>query len=133
MIIYGYRRRNKVMGQVPYVCAQCKRNGYHAVVRTSRFFTLFWIPIIPLGSSTTARCNLCGYQEKVDNKQADALLAQPQPAAQPQMQAPAPAQQYPQQYPQQGYPGGQQAPAQYQQQYQQYQQQDPSQGQQGWR
>ncbi|HLZ25107.1 MAG TPA: hypothetical protein VKQ30_23540 [Ktedonobacterales bacterium] len=135
MIIYGYRRRNKVMGQVPYVCPQCQRNGYHSVVRTSRFFTLFWIPIIPLGSSTTARCNLCGFQEKVDNKRADAILTQAQAGGQPQV--PAPAQQYPQ-TPQPGavYPPAQQAPAQYQQyqQYQQYpQQQDPSQGQQGWR
>lgn len=147
MIIYGYRSRNKVMGQLPYVCPQCKRNGYHAVVRTSRYFTLFWIPIIPIGKSTTARCNLCGYQEKVDNKRADAMLAQPQPGAQLQTPAPVPApvqQQYPQ-TPQAGagYPAGQQAPAQYQQyqQYQSYQQypqqypqqQDPSQGQQGWR
>jgi len=138
MIIYGYRSRNKVMGQLPYVCPQCQRNGYHSVVRTSRYFTLFWIPIIPIGKSTTARCNLCGYQEKVDNKRADAMLAQPQPSAQPQMPAPA-QQQYPQMpQPGAGYPAGQQAPAQYQQyqQYQSYQQypqqQDPSQGQQGW-
>jgi hypothetical protein len=138
MIIYGYRRRNKVMGQVPYVCPQCQRNGYHAVVRTSRYFTLFWIPIIPMGSTTTARCNLCGFQEKVDNKRADALLAQPQPAGQPQMQAPA--QPYPP-APQAGYPGGQQMPSQYPGQYpgaQQYQamqppQQGPAQDQQGWR
>lgn len=128
MIIYGYRSRNKVMGQVPYVCPQCKRNGYHTVVRTSRHFTLFWIPLIPVGSTTTARCNLCGFQEKVDNKQADALLAQPQPAAAPQM----PQQGYPGGNPS-GYPAGQPVPGQYQG-YQQYQQpQNPSQGgQQGW-
>ena len=133
MIIYGYRRRNKVLGQVPYVCPQCKRNGYHAVVRTSRHFTLFWIPLIPMGSTTTARCNLCGYQEKVNNKQADAMLAQPQPAAAPQMQAPA--QQYPPMSQQQGSPGGQPMSGQYQGQYQGYQQpQNPSQGgQQDWR
>lgn len=111
------------MGQVPYVCPQCKRNGYHAVVRTSRYFTLFWVPIIPVGKTTTARCNLCGFQEKVDNARADALLAQPagqpQAPAQPQMQAPM-------------YPSAQQGPAQYSPtQYPQYPPQGPAQGRQG--
>jgi hypothetical protein len=76
MIVYGYRTRNKVMGQVQYTCQQCHQNSYHAVVRTRRWVTLFWIPVVPISKSTTARCNMCGYQEKVDNKQADAMLPQ---------------------------------------------------------
>lgn len=126
MIIWGYRTRNNVMGQLPYVCRQCGRNGYHAVVRTSRYFTLFFIPIFPIGKSTTARCNLCGFQEKVDNARADALLAQP--ASQQQMPAATPPQTQAPAYPS--------TPAQMQpnQPYPYYPpQQDPVQGQQGWR
>ncbi len=79
MIVMGYKTRNNVLGQMQYVCRQCGRNGHHAVVRTTRHFSLFWIPIFPISKTTTARCNLCGYQEKVDNAQAEAALAQ-QPA-----------------------------------------------------
>ncbi len=75
MIIWGYRSRNKVMGQVPYTCKQCGKNAFHGVVRTTRYFTLFFIPLFPIGKKTTSRCQLCGYQEVVDNKQADALFA----------------------------------------------------------
>ena len=125
MIIWGYRTRNNVMGQVPYVCPQCGRNGFHAVVRTSRYFTLFFIPIFPIGKSTTARCNLCGFQEKVDNARADALLAQP--VGQPQAPVPAPPSMQSPMYP----PA--QAPAQYPPYPPYPPQQGPAQGQQNWR
>jgi hypothetical protein len=43
--------------------------------------TVFWIPIFPITKATTARCNLCGFQEKLDNKKADELLPQGAPKA----------------------------------------------------
>jgi hypothetical protein len=80
MIVYGFRSRNKVLGQTQYGCKQCQRNAYHGVVRSRRFFTLFWIPIFPVGTTTIARCQLCGYQEKVDNKRAEEMFAHQQMA-----------------------------------------------------
>jgi hypothetical protein len=79
MIIYGYRTRNSVLGQVQYGCQKCQQNSFHTVVRSKVFMTLFWIPLFPISKKTTARCNTCGFQEKVDNKKADAMFAQ-QPA-----------------------------------------------------
>ena len=76
MIVYGFRTRNNVLGQTQYVCQRCQQNAFHSVVRTKRLITLFWIPLIPISKSTTARCNMCGFQEKVDNKQADAMFVQ---------------------------------------------------------
>jgi uncharacterized Zn finger protein len=69
------------MGQLQYPCAHCQQNSFHAVVRSRKWMTVFWIPIFPITKATTARCNLCGFQEKLDNKKADELLPQGAPKA----------------------------------------------------
>jgi ribosomal protein L37E len=92
MILMGYRTRNKVMGQLQYVCPRCQQNSYHAIVRSRRWFTLYFIPLFPLSKTTTARCNLCGFMTAFDNAKADALFAQKQqiPQVPPTAQGPAP-------------------------------------------
>lgn len=85
MIIWGFRSRNKVLGQVPYVCQQCRRNSFHTIVRSRRWFTLFFIPIFPFSKISTSRCNLCGVQMRIPNDRAEAFFApQPQIDGQPQ-------------------------------------------------
>jgi tetratricopeptide (TPR) repeat protein len=89
-VIWGYRSRNKVMGQVKSVCPQCRREGFQTVVRSRRWFTLYFIPLIPFSKKSIARCNLCGFQYAMNNDQVDALFPQAQagavaaPQAQPQ-------------------------------------------------
>ena len=85
MIIWGLRSRNKILGQVPYMCQQCRRNGFHTIVRSRRWFTLFFIPIFPISKVSTSRCNLCGVQMSIPNNRAEAFFApQPQTDGQPQ-------------------------------------------------
>ena len=74
MIVMGYRTRGKVLGQVSYPCAKCQQTTYHTLVRNRRFFTVFWIPIIPIAKSTISRCNICGLQTRFDNAKADELF-----------------------------------------------------------
>ncbi len=76
IIISGRKQENKVMGQVLYTCSRCKRQAYHTLVRSQRWFTLYFLPLIPLKKTTTLRCNLCGFQSMIDNKQADSWLQQ---------------------------------------------------------
>jgi len=90
-VIYGFRSRNKVMGQTQSVCPQCQRSGFQTVVRSSRWFTLYFIPLFPYSTKTIARCNLCGFQYAIDNKQANVLFPQGQPAPQEHVAATAPA------------------------------------------
>lgn len=78
MIIMGSRRANKVMGQLQSPCSRCRRQAYHTLVRSNRWFTLFFIPVIPFGKTTISHCNLCGYQTLIDNAQADAWLREAQ-------------------------------------------------------
>jgi hypothetical protein len=91
MIIWGFRSRNKVLGQAPYTCQQCRREGFHTIVRSRRWFTLFFIPLFPFTKTSTSRCNLCGVQTRIQNAQAEAFFVQ-QPQAQPVPVQPAQAQ-----------------------------------------
>ena len=77
MIVYGYRTRNKVLGQTDYACAKCQQTAVHTVVRSRRWMTVFWVPIFPINKKSTVRCNLCGLQSKVENAQADAWFPKP--------------------------------------------------------
>lgn len=58
--LFGTRRNAKMLAQVDRPCAKCGRSTMHAIVQTKRWFTLFFIPVIPLGSNFAMRCNLCG-------------------------------------------------------------------------
>ena len=91
-IIFGSRSTNRVLGQMMYTCSRCRRPGYHTIVRSQRWFTLYFIPMIPLGKSTIGRCNLCGFQQQISNEQADSWFA-----ANPPGNVPPPSQKTPQQ------------------------------------
>lgn len=69
LIVFGSRPRTKVLGQVQYTCPMCQQYSYHVVVRSQNWFTLYWIPVIPLKKSNISRCNFCGYQQQVDDAQ----------------------------------------------------------------
>ncbi|MBF6591537.1 MAG: zinc-ribbon domain-containing protein [Ktedonobacterales bacterium] len=82
MIVYGIRSRNKVLGQEAYQCSRCQQTAYHTGVRTTRWFTLFYIPVIAFSKKTTARCGACGFQQQIDNKDADRIFTQARVPAQ---------------------------------------------------
>jgi ribosomal protein L37E len=74
-IIFGSNSKNKVMGQMQYVCSRCGRQAFHTIVRSRRWFTLYFLPVIPINKTTTSRCNLCGFQQAINNEQADVWFA----------------------------------------------------------
>ena len=58
--LFGARRTAKVIGQTERHCSKCARPTVHSAIESKRWFTLFFVPVIPLGSSYVIRCNLCG-------------------------------------------------------------------------
>lgn len=62
MIIYGtgmFNRRDHSL--VRATCPSCGRSGYQKSYTCSRFFTVYWIPVIPLGRfKVTTECPHCG-------------------------------------------------------------------------
>jgi hypothetical protein len=58
--LFGFRTKAKAIKQINYPCSKCARNTVFTAVESKRYFTLFFIPVIPLGGNHFIRCNLCG-------------------------------------------------------------------------
>ncbi|MBE7188245.1 zinc-ribbon domain-containing protein [Jatrophihabitans endophyticus] len=126
MIIFGYRSFVKFLAMLTLVCPRCHNPAAHRLQQRSRWFTLFFVPVIPMGFTRFTTCTFCGLTQRVSKEDATAMVAAANPPQ--QVGAPQPAQ-LQNGYPQQGgYPPAPQN---------QYPQQgwDPQQGQypqQGW-
>jgi transcription elongation factor Elf1 len=71
MLIWGIRWFATTLGQLSYNCSHCGKTTVHsAIIRTGKF-TLFFIPLFPIGKQYLIACNLCGLRLKaVDNLRA---------------------------------------------------------------
>lgn len=100
MIIFGSRGFAKLLATLMLVCRHCGNPAAQQLVRRSRWFTLFFIPVIPLYFSRTITCTFCGAQTKVSKDDADQMIANSGPGqgqgqyGQPQP-SPAPGQPQP--------------------------------------
>jgi zinc-ribbon family len=62
--LFGMRTKAKSIGQVERSCSKCARPTMHNAVESQRWFTLFFIPVIPLGSNYVVHCGVCGLTTK---------------------------------------------------------------------
>jgi hypothetical protein len=61
MIIAGITTRRKQIGQGEFFCPQCRRPRRYTLQVVSRYITLFFIPLIPLGEvGKFVACESCG-------------------------------------------------------------------------
>ncbi|MEQ8848156.1 zinc-ribbon domain-containing protein [Botrimarina sp.] len=62
MLIIGVSTKEKAKPQGRFQCPVCQSQQTYAELRHARRFTLFFIPVLPLGSSGTGRyvCTNCG-------------------------------------------------------------------------
>ena len=69
--LIGIRTKAKAIAQQDRICSKCSRPTIHAIVQTRKWFTLFFIPVIPLGGNIFARCNVCGLTSKCTSELKD--------------------------------------------------------------
>jgi predicted RNA-binding Zn-ribbon protein involved in translation (DUF1610 family) len=82
VILFGWRTTVSVLATLVFVCERCGNNAAHHLARRRRWFTLFFVPVIPLGSSHQDTCTACGRVVGVSTEQAErALAAQAPPRA----------------------------------------------------
>jgi hypothetical protein len=74
-LIFGIKRLRKRLGTVFALCGQCGRPAAQVIVRASTWFSLFFVPVIPLGSKYASTCTLCGNSTKIDKEQALHMVA----------------------------------------------------------
>ena len=114
MLIWGWRTRVYVLAMTTFLCGRCGNPASHAVRKAVTKFTLFFIPLFPIGVKYSAQCTFCGLENRIPKEDAVRLQAQgeqpagfaqgfqpPHPSGYPQH--PSQPQQHPSQpFPQQG-------------------------------
>jgi hypothetical protein len=56
MIIYGYRNREIETGARDFYCPKCETQRPYKFKKIERYFTLFFIPLFPLGIDWIRKC-----------------------------------------------------------------------------
>jgi hypothetical protein len=110
MIIYGWKRYVKMLAVLMLVCQHCAMPSEHVIRRLTTKFTLFFIPLFPIGRKHTMICTACQAESKISRQQAEELAAgagQPAPHPGRQPMQPPPVQHLPQPQPAYGPPQGQ--------------------------
>jgi hypothetical protein len=62
LVIFGRRRKELPVGQLALACPKCKRTVFHNAVALKSRFTLFFVPLIPMGTRYLVKCGICGYR-----------------------------------------------------------------------
>ncbi len=77
MIIWGFRGRVRPLAMIRTRCPRCGQEAAHRLVRSQRWFTLFFIPIFPFRTRYIATCTYCGAGQVVNSEVAKAFAAGP--------------------------------------------------------
>jgi hypothetical protein len=81
IILFGFRRKATRLATIFVMCAYCHTPAAHALTRTRRYFTLFFVPVIPLGTKYFTTCTMCGHGTQITKEGADQYLASVAPSA----------------------------------------------------
>jgi hypothetical protein len=89
-LIFGLKRLKRRLATVFAMCGRCSTPAAQVVVRVNTWFSLFFIPVIPLGTRYISTCTLCGESVKIDKAQALQAVAAAQQQAAESSRTPAP-------------------------------------------
>jgi hypothetical protein len=69
MIIVGFSNTPNLLGCVDiFECPKCLNTSNWQLLKIDKFFTLFFIPIIPTGNKYSLVCEFCDHQEILSKK-----------------------------------------------------------------
>jgi predicted RNA-binding Zn-ribbon protein involved in translation (DUF1610 family) len=78
MLIFGLSARDSVLGTLVFPCNYCGNTAPHHLIRRTRKISLFFIPILPVGTKYLDSCTACGRVIDVPREQAEAAANQGQ-------------------------------------------------------
>ena len=68
--LFGIRRRPKVVAVTPEIeCQRCNNMVAYALVREKKWFTLNFVPIIPLMRRHSLVCTICTVSKELTKKE----------------------------------------------------------------
>ncbi len=71
MLIFGLSSRDFLLATLVFLCERCQTQGAHQLVRRVRRLSLFFIPLIPLGTRYIDVCTVCGRAIDVPREMAE--------------------------------------------------------------
>lgn len=83
-LLFGFRSRVHTLARLLLICRACNRPAAQTIYRKVRWFTLFFIPVIPFSRKYLMQCAMCGEVGEISKEDADRLVlqAQSEPPAQ---------------------------------------------------
>ncbi len=77
-IIWGSRHTSKIVGTVKkdFHCSHCNNITPYQITKEVDWFTLYWIPIIPMTTVYRAECPICNYGFEIEKERAKEILEQ---------------------------------------------------------
>lgn len=75
MLIFGLSTRDFLMATLFFLCERCQNQGAHQLVRRVRRISLFFIPLIPVGTRYLDQCTVCGRTIDVPRAEAERAAA----------------------------------------------------------
>lgn len=60
MLIFGLSSRDFLVATLVFLCERCHQEGAHQIVKRVRRLSLFFIPLVPLGTRYVDVCTVCG-------------------------------------------------------------------------
>lgn len=77
MLIFGIGVREFLLTTLVFVCERCGNNAPHQLIKRVRKLSLFFIPLLPIGTKYLDSCTACG--RVIDVPQAEAAARQTGP------------------------------------------------------
>ncbi|HWF15049.1 MAG TPA: hypothetical protein VG244_02595 [Acidimicrobiales bacterium] len=74
-IIFGLRRKAHRLATIFALCASCQTPAAQVLLSVRTFFSLFFVPVLPLGIKYRTTCTMCGASTVVSAEYADRLMA----------------------------------------------------------
>ena len=79
MLIFGLGVSQKLLATLVYVCETCGNSAAHHLVKRVRKFSLFFVPLFPVGTRYSDTCTACGRVIDVGREHAEAAAQQAGP------------------------------------------------------
>jgi len=75
VLIFGLSSRDFLLTTLVFLCERCHNQGAHQLLRRVRRISLFFIPLIPVGTRYLDVCTVCGRTIEVPRDMAERAAA----------------------------------------------------------
>jgi hypothetical protein len=79
VLIFGLSVSEVMLSTLVYACETCGTSAAHHLIKRTRKFSLFFIPLFPVGTTYVDSCIACGRVIEVSKDQAEAAARQTGP------------------------------------------------------